>query len=159
MTQTDIDKLLAGRKLIDDLNNTFPPGSEGDDHTTAVEQFEQAMHDMGFTTVGDFYVFNMQMCQAAFYESCRISGTCDGCEGVEGGRVCVNRYGEKACFYHSPTPTSESVLRMSWIKYQRFGNVLHAENDDLGCPVGHGFHDLQKESRVLPFDVLWGIKK
>lgn len=108
MEQKDIDRLLAGRKAIDEIKrpdvdvvntlNLTTKKSEAVSLTTvkqslaeldalrktesdSIIEAERQIIELGFSGIGDFMSFNEKMCFDAFKECRPVQGSCDLCKG------------------------------------------------------------------------------
>jgi hypothetical protein len=108
MEQKDIDRLLAGRKIIDEIKSPDPvvlsalnaktKKTESVSLSTvkqtlaerdallkiegdSIVNAEKQLVELGFAGIGDFMSFNEKMCFDAFKECRPVQGFCDLCKG------------------------------------------------------------------------------
>ena len=173
--QKDIDKLLAGRKIIDGIKspdseylnmlNQTAKKSESVSLTTVKQTLaerdallkiesdsiidaEKQLVELGFKGIGDFLEFNKTMCLEETKERLEIVRLpCDGCPT----KKCIELYKDKACFYDTSgkVPKYMAQLHLSLrlkSKEQDFSDVRI-------CPDGYGI--VFKALREPQFDLRW----
>jgi hypothetical protein len=175
MNQKDIDRLLAGRKIIDgikspdsdylDTLNQTAKKSESVSLTTVKQTLaersallkteadsiiaaEKQLVELGFKGISDFLDFNKKMCLEETKERLEIVRLpCDGCPT----KKCIELYKDKACFYDTSGKVPEYMaqfhlsLRLK-SKEQDFSDVRI-------CPDGYGI--VFKVLREPQFDLRW----
>jgi len=175
--QKDIDRLLAGRKIIDgiqridtavlqekyaiikpdqlsSLTKTEIITAKADvDSLYEAEKLsildaEKKLTDMGFNGISGFMEFNRQMCIAENKERLEITRvSCDGCPT----KRCVELYKNSACFYSTGKEVPEE---MYYFFIQLRMKSADSKFDDVKvCPDGYGFH--WKTLREPQFELGW----
>ena len=173
--QKDIDKLLAGRKVVDDYRAVSAAYREkaaisadsklSADITVAKEKYidreaaTKKMHEelikAGFASYDEFDKFNTKMVIEEYKEVTTFNFL--GCKGCP-TRKCVDLYGANACGNQNLKDISaiEDSIRLLIL------NLLKKSNDGLEkkfadiriCPDGYGFQETR--NRAERFDVRWG---
>jgi len=173
--QKDIDRLLAGRKAIDEIKrpdvdvvntlNQTTKTTEAVSLTTVKQSLaeldalrkiesdsiiaaEKQLVELGFAGIGDFLEFNRQMCLEETKDRLEIKRLpCEGCPT----KKCIELYKDKACFYDTSGKVPEYMaqfhlsLRLK-SKEQDFSDVRI-------CPDGYGI--VFKALREPQFDLRW----
>jgi hypothetical protein len=80
---TDLEKLLAGRKLVDEYRAAH--ASRG---VHEVEKLISGLKELGFVSIEDFFAFNQVMNLAEIKRCTVYIGQCDNCQGKE-SKGCV----------------------------------------------------------------------
>ena len=175
MEQKDIDRLLAGRKIIDGikspdseylntLNQTAKKSKDVDiakvkqtlaerDALLKIESdsiidAEKQLVELGFKGIGDFLEFNKTMCLEETKDRLEITKlSCEGCPT----KKCVELYGKQACFYTNTMTLPDYIYNMYLNLRLKSGEKDYA--DVQICPEGYGYH--YKALREPQFDLRW----
>lgn len=173
--QKDIDRLLAGRKIVDGIKRPDPEylntmnqtakKSEGvtlamvkqtlaeRDALLKVEAdsiiaAEKQLIELGFEGISDFLEFNKTMCLEETKERLEIVRLpCDGCPT----KKCIELYKDKACFYDMSGKVPEYMAQ--FILSLRLKSVDKDWSDVRICPKGFGIDWTVK--REPQFDLKW----
>jgi len=174
MTQKDIDRLLAGRKVVDDYRSVAASYREADtlskvtakktdialakekyqDREKATEKMHNGLYKLGFGKGADpsafesFMEFNNDMNFKVFKECRPIKGECDLCVGYDKDPPCKVYYKEKACINTFTPLLDDKIYKIS---FDRFTGRTPCQ----ACPPGHGFQPDTANYKELPFDVGW----
>jgi len=182
MTQKDIDRLLAARKLVDDYRNldkehdlkaqcyagltaaktdslisvtdTKAEIQRIDDkRDAATKTMNDGLKELGFESYSDFAKFNHNLCFEAFKASIFLtSGKCDGCVGYKEEPPCKTLYKTGACL--NVRPDELVSVENGWTSF--FVNYCKwGKEGSLVCPDGHGFQVDWEKSTEFPFDIKW----
>ena len=173
--QKDIDRLLAGRKVIDGikspdseylntLNQTAKKTVEISIATVkqtlaereallktesdSIIAAEKQLVELGFKGIGDFLEFNKTMCLEETKERLEIVRLpCDGCPT----KKCIELYKDKACFYDTSGKVPEYMAQ--FILSLRLKSSDKDWTDVRICPKGYGIDWTVK--REPQFDLRW----
>jgi hypothetical protein len=158
---TDIEKLLAGRKIIDDYRAA---SIQRRDESAELPGRLQAI---GFASITDFYNFNDTMCLEAI-KNLPIFGNCDLCKGYKGMPECQKRFKDQLCATLQPL-SGDQLFKAILYRIQKRDFRTDSWTDTLIrfkaqsksgkfwiCPEGHGFY-LKPNEIVDPGFVLWWI--
>jgi hypothetical protein len=104
---TDIERLLAGRKLVDDYRAAHASTGE---HET--DKLISGLKELGFASIEEFFKFNRRMGQEDAKRCTRRVGVCDFCVGRTPGcvKACYEKFSEPS---KEPTPTGRTPLKPS----------------------------------------------
>ena len=162
---TDLEKLLAGRAIVDSHRNRPWQTETDEDHTASTLKMYSELKDLGFDTVQDFEKFNSDMCFQEYKSKTCLEGHCDQCAGIEGTPFCVIRFGEKACYYVHEKILLDDIFKILYKARKTQPEIItKTENrtgfhPPLGCPDGHGFYVIDLDKRLpFAFDIDWKIK-
>lgn len=173
--QKDIDRLLAGRKVIDEIKrpdvdvvNTLTlttKKSEAVSLTTVKQSLaeldalreiesdsiiaaEKQLVELGFAGIGDFLEFNKTMCLEETKDRLEIVRLpCEGCPT----KKCIELYKDKACFYDTSGKVPEYMAQ--FILSLRLKSADKDWSDVRICPKGFGIDWTVK--REPQFDLRW----
>jgi hypothetical protein len=162
----DIDRLLAGRQLIDVYRQRQAQLPIVDESAKLLSDIQA----LGFEDIQDFYNFNRQLCRAEYDKKCTIEGECDLCAGYKGVPPCLEFYGALSCSAKGVPATKEDMIRGSFHVMKRgtldtgrakrsFSIEMYRELKAEGkpiqtfCPPDHGFHVGKMEP--LDFNIFW----
>jgi len=171
----DIDRLLAGRKAIDEIKrpdvdvvntlNQTTKTTEAVSLTTVKQSLakldalrkiesdsiiaaEKQLVELGFKGIADFLEFNKQMCLEETKDRLEITKlSCEGCPT----KKCVELYGKQACFYTNTMTLPDYIYNMYLNLRLKSGEKDYA--DVQICPEGYGYH--YKALREPQFDLRW----
>jgi len=143
----DIERLLAGRKIIDDYRDK--PRSEK----------IPLLRELGFSSTAEYSIWDRKMIFQAFKESYPIEGECDLCAGITEKEIkCVVTFSFEACYYKKLVGVPDSIYQWSLEQYLK-GNLYLTESGvykiKSGCPVDHGFYTIPSKIKEFPFDLTW----
>ena len=134
MTQADIDKLLAGRAIINAYQATR--------HTPSKDatKLEEDLKQLGFESIDAFYDFNKDAVMEALVEI-GVEGQCDSCQGYTGTPMCQENWGSLSC----STKPVESVnprklgLFHFFLRRDKVSDISGVVSEDIGGtdPIGH----------------------
>jgi hypothetical protein len=175
MNQKDIDRLLAGRKAIDEIKrpdvdvvNTLNLTTKKSETVslTVVKQSlseldalrkiesdsiiaaEKQLIELGFKGIGNFLEFNRQMCLEETKDRLEIKRLpCEGCPT----KKCIELYKDKACFYDTSGKVPEYMAQ--FILSLRLKSNNKDWSDVRICPKGFGIDWTVK--REPQFDLRW----
>lgn len=106
----DKEKLLAGRKAVDDyreahvkLHSEHPEGNVSEEHTPLLEKMLLELKALGFESQDAFRDFNGLSCGREMLRCYKLEGTCDGCVGRERG--CYPGCIEESSYFSSKSKT------------------------------------------------------
>jgi len=168
--QKDIDRLLAGRKIVDAYRAVAAEYREkasisidsklsADIATTkeayqareeATKKMNKELAKLGFDSVDAFSKFNDSLNMEAFKDCRPIKGTCDLCKGYDKEPPCKTFYKAAACI-NSFTPVLDDRI------YKISLDIYSGRTSYQACPKGHGFQPDTDNYKELPFDVKWKI--
>lgn len=175
MEQKDIDRLLAGRKIIDEIKSPDPVVLSALNAKTkkpesvslstvkqalaerdallkiegdSIVNAEKQLIELGFKGIGDFLEFNKTMCLEETKERLEIVRLpCDGCPT----KKCIELYKDKACFYDTSGKVPEYMHRY------HLSLRLQSKEQDFSdvriCPDGYGI--VFNVLREPQFDLGW----
>ena len=180
--QKDIDRLLAGRKILDGIKRIdttilqekyaviakdqlatmtkaeiVTAKSEVDalyeTEKQSILDAEKALVELGFTSESDFLKWDRELSYQAFKESIVLSSDkCDLCVGYEGEPPCKAVYKTGACL--NVRPDEIVSLENGWKSF--YSNYAKdGKENSLVCPKGHGFQVDWEKCQEFPFDVFW----
>lgn len=175
--QKDIDRLLAGRKIIDSietidvskLQDEYSKISKDEikdltkdevreikdkidkfyfDEALGINNAIKQLLEIGFTGIDDFLQYNYRMCLSEQKERLEITRvSCNGCPT----KRCVELYKTSACFYQTSGTVSDNIFDLfTRLRKKSLDNEF---SDVKVCPDGYGFH--WKELREPQFDLGW----
>lgn len=167
--QKDIDRLLAGRKIVDDCRavaKTYHDAittakvdatavatvkSRYQDRELAIKKMNEELAKIGFASQDDFFKFNQQMVLEEYREMVDISFL--GCKGCP-TKKCIDLYGDNACGNKAVSGIEDSMrlFFISLIKKSADGKEGNFADVKI-CPDGYGFH--WKRNRDERFDLRW----
>jgi len=166
MRKKDIDKLLAGRAVIDEYR---AKGQQGIDESPSLAA---KLKELGFTSdnpVDEFFAFNTQMGILALKET-PVLGECDLCQGYAGTPECQIAYGPGSCASKQNIPAGEYKWKIILLRLRKgdiaqkgdwqsalanFASKVDAEGRHWICPKGHGFYIEPLKYNASPFDLTW----
>ena len=172
--QKDIDKLLAGRKVVDNYRAVSASYREKAaisadsklsadvavaeekyiDREAATKKMHEELIKVGFASYDEFAKFNAQMVMEEYTEVTTISFLgCDKCPT----RKCVELYGVGACGNQNikDIASIEKSMRLFFISLIKKSQDGLSKNfaDVKVCPDGYGFQ--WKRNRDERFDLGW----
>lgn len=175
MEQKDIDKLLVGRKIIEDHRTrkmsikskaslgTISTAQKESQIDTSKETYLEELCNLGFESFDDFHNFNYRMNLEAFKEGWPIEGECDKCRGLEKAN-CFEEYGDQSCYSTDYTTVTDIQYSYAMGQYLigNYGEVSKNRVTPLTkkglalCPEGRGFYTPANKIK-LPFkiDITW----
>jgi hypothetical protein len=127
MTQDDIDRLLAARKLIDDTRDLkaqvrklcAPPKEKvtvtaadyeplQDQLTALIALRDKGLKELGFDSIAEVVKFNDEMELAEIKECLEYVQVCDQCKGYKGTPPCTKTCGKGQSWYDKWTGSKEN---------------------------------------------------
>lgn len=141
----DIQRLLAGRKLVDSYR-LQQATTKGDLAT----MFAFGLNKLGFSSIGEFFDFNKEMNKAETKACIEIVGECDQCRGRQ--RVCTPTVSIEACYRGRTVGATRALipdldknidsfmnLRKFWGNYQAESYVKVGGEGHIipGCSVSY----------------------
>jgi hypothetical protein len=163
--QKDIDRLLAGRKIVDAYRSVasvyrdaiFSKVSMAEKYTNreaATIKMNKELLDLGFSGSGEFIEFNEQMVIEEYTEM--VTLTFSGCANCP-TRKCVELYGQNACGNQSleDIASIERSMRLFFLRLIKMSKDGKEKNfaDVKVCPDGYGFQ--WQRNRDERFDLWW----
>jgi len=116
----DIEKLLAGRKLIDDcralksdirIKDSVDTGLMQAKFTDAITKRDAQLKRLGFGSADEVFIFNGEMCLKGLKTALEIMTLCDNCKGFEGVPPCTLTRCSKDCYYYTWKGTEADIER------------------------------------------------
>lgn len=182
MDSVAVEKLLKGRKLIDEhlqrkeVYSKLNRGLYDLFHKEYAEELYRELREMGFGDDGEdnevtnFMLFNQEMVKQMVRECVPIEGYCDECNGnldpktkKPTGPICEKVYGTKFCSQKdidNKTVPDWMYTRLTEVmKDEAAGKTRIKENKGKSrgcCPEGHGFFVVDSKRKVYPFEPFWG---
>jgi len=164
MDKEDVDKVLAGRVIVDKHRNRQLYNEKDDDHDKSTQEMYDGLAALGFKSFEEFETNNELANYDEWKSKSKIEGDCDFCEGYEGTPPCVLRHADHACFYNKMT--TESIYRMVYKWRYKDKEIYSGDKASFvtnsgvyrGCPEGHGWHFIDFDKRVFDFDIDWHTK-
>ena len=175
MTQKDIDRLLAARKLVDDYRNldkehdlkaqcyadltaaktdskisvtdTKAEIQRIDDkRDAATKTMNDGLKELGFDTYSDFVKFN-SLATKEVYKDCRpIKGECDLCgEKVLDKQPCVTNYGELNCVNKALGKDSDKLEYQESFLRYMRGDTYFSEDREFSVSVCPKGHGFEND--------------
>jgi hypothetical protein len=173
--QKDIDRLLAGREIVDAYRKVAgsyreavelasKPEAVTADKVTKAERYSdreaatikmnKELLDLGFSGSGEFIEFNEQMVIEEYTEM--VTLTFSGCANCP-TRKCVELYGQNACGNQSleDIASIERSMRLFFLRLIKMSKDGKEKNfaDVKVCPDGYGFQ--WQRNRDERFDLWW----
>ncbi len=163
---SDVDRLLAGRQLIDAYRVRHAADPTLDESAQLLADIQK----LGYSGIQAFYDFNRQLCWEEYDKRCTLEGECDLCAGYRGTPTCRKVHGNASCAAMGTPATKDDFKRglfhamktkslaagstkitFSMDKYRK----LKADGKTVQtfCPPGHGIRGGKMEP--FDFDVFW----
>ena len=168
VTQQDIDRLLAGRKIVDDYRSVSASYREkatisadsklSADIAVAKEKYiereaaTKKMYEELIASYAEFEKFNAALILEEYKEMVDITFSgCKGCPTVN----CVTRFGESTCGNKADTRVNDDIYKFFLKENQRSkeGTKTNFGDIERTCPEGYGFW--WKRNRDERFDLGW----
>jgi hypothetical protein len=169
MLQSDVDKLLAGRTII---NAYRIKGGQGIDESPLLADKLRALGFVSSNPIQEFFEFNDAMGVQALKET-PILGVCDFCAGFVGTPYCQNKFGNGSCAVTKKSISGDDVYKAVLFRLQQYEfqgqtftkadnwNTLmnNLKKSKLSkfyfCPTGHGYYIEPSTMTLSPFDLRW----
>ena len=166
MDQKDVDKLLAGRAVIDAYR---AKAQQGIDESA---DLPGELEHIGFTSddpIAEFFDFNDAMGILALKET-PVEGECDLCQGYSGTPECQLAYGASSCSAKQRIPAGDYKWKIILLRIRKgdiaqkgdwnaalanFASKVDAQGKHWICPKGHGFYIEPLSYKASPFDLTW----
>ena len=174
ITQKDIDRLLAGRKVVDNYRAVSASYREKAaisadsklsadiavtqekyiDREAATKKMHEELIKVGFASYDEFEKFNTKMVMEEYKEVTTFNFL--GCKGCP-TRKCVDLYGAKACGNQNLKDISaieDSIRSLILTLLKKSKDGLEKKFADIRiCPSDYGFQETR--NRAERFDVRW----
>jgi hypothetical protein len=152
--QSDINKLLAGRVIIDTHRNRDTTNETDEQHIQSLAEMLAGLNALGFGELNDFAIYNNFMNLCGWLEYRPMIGECDGCPDLQEDDVPCIKIADslgvdrnKTCYYKiNPDYYGAVMVRLK----------LNIQPDENGrsylCPKRYIDY-----TRPEPFDLNWKI--